>query len=202
MEINMNRKWLKVGIVGLLVVVLAIFTAVASAQRGMGDTGAAGTDSDMLTIVADQLGIERTELVTELQSGKTIAELAQEKNVNTDAIVDAVVTTHQDWFTSAVESGTLTQEQADAHLALMKANLSAMLDQAWNTQGFGMHGGMGMGGFGMHDGGMGMGGFGMHGGMGMDGRGSGMPGSGFHHGWDDNTAPGTEATPEATQSNT
>ncbi len=133
-----------------------------------GDFGM-GMGGNMLTIVAEQLGIEETELWTELQAGKSIAQLAEEKGVSTEAIVEAIGAAHQAVLDSAVEAGTLTQEQADARLELMNSHIQAMLDGTM------MPGGM-MGGFGPRgDMGMGMGGRG----PGMGGRGPGMGGRGM-----------------------
>jgi uncharacterized protein (DUF433 family) len=89
-----------------------------------------------LSIVADTLGIDQTELITELQAGKTIAQIAADKNVSTDTIVNAIVTADQDRLTTAVTDGRLTQAQADARLALVKADAEALLDKTFDAQNF------------------------------------------------------------------
>jgi uncharacterized protein (DUF433 family) len=83
-------------------------------------------ESPMFTAVAEALGIDVQTLFTELQSGKTIAELAEEHGVELNAISDAwlaTITTHLD---AMVEAGILTQEQADARLEFMRQNFETM----------------------------------------------------------------------------
>jgi hypothetical protein len=100
---------------------------------------------------------------------------------------------HQAVLDSAIEAGTLTQEQADARLELMNSHIQAMLDGTMTPGG--MMGGQGMGMGMMHGHGMGMGGRGNGmGGMGMGGRGQGM-GPGGMGGF--GNSPQSSATPNA-----
>jgi hypothetical protein len=159
LEATMNKQWMKKGAMALTVMSLAVGGVAVYAQdtspsvvdpvgpgfgmRGPGMRGFGG-----LSVVAETLGIEQTELWTELQSGKTIAQLAEEKDVATSAIVDAVIAAHEEWLTTAVTDGTLTQAQADARLALAKADAEVLLDQTFEAQnmpGFGRRDGFGMG---------------------------------------------------------
>lgn len=148
---------------------------------GMGD-GFMGRGNNFATVIAEALGIEQTELLTALQNGQTVAELAEEKGVELTVVVDALVTAHSEILTAAVEAGRITQEQADARLETFRENVTAQLSQSMT---FGM--GMGMGG--------GRGGH--HGGMGM-GMGGGRPGMGMGmgQGWG-NQSVTPEATPNA-----
>jgi len=189
MEDFMNGKWIKFGVIALFIAALSVVAVVAYAQNGQPSTKGTSTGG-VWSIIADQLGMQPSDLLTQLQSGKTIADLAKEKNISTDTIIDAVVASRQDALNSAVKDGTLTQAQADARVALLKANLAAMFDKPLNTTGFGMGDGFGMHGYGFHGPGMGMPGFGFRG-----------HGFGFHHGWDgdgNNASPGTTTSPEST----
>jgi len=147
----MKKKWLKKGAVALTVGVFAVGALTVSADNGFGmGHGGFGRGGDALAVVAEQLGIEPADLLTELQAGKTIAALAEEQGIATDTIVDAVVSAQQENLTSAVEAGTLTQAQADARLQLLEANVAAMLDQTFpapdgDGRGFGLRGGFGRG---------------------------------------------------------
>jgi len=76
-------------------------------DRGWGGPG------DCLDTVADVLGMTPEELRSELQDGKSLAELAGEKDVDSQTIVDAVRSGMEERLQAAVESGWLTQEQAD-----------------------------------------------------------------------------------------
>ncbi len=151
-----------------------------------------------LTIVAEQLGITTDELFTALQGGKTVADLAAEKSIEVSTLIDAVIAAETETLTTSVTDGTLTQAQADAHLALLKANLEAGFSKAWAADAFGGPNGQqnGQNGFDGRGGHGGHGGRGGHGGMGnMGGQ------------WNNNgnqpiqpNAPATDpaATPEAT----
>lgn len=124
-----------------------------------------GPENSLLTIAAEKLGMTTSELLTELQAGKTIADVAAEKNVAVDTIVEAVIAERTAQLDELVANGQLTQEEADAMLALMKANITRRINEDWSAGGFGR--GMMGGGFGP--------GFGGHGGM-MGGRGGMMGG--------------------------
>jgi len=60
--------------------------------------------------LAEQLGMTVDELQVELEAGKTIAELAEEKGVDLDA---ARIEAMKERIQQAVEDGKMTQEQAD-----------------------------------------------------------------------------------------
>ncbi len=123
-------KRMKIGIVALVIAMLAITAAVVGAQPGNGGNngggrGGFGGRSVELQVVADALGLDLTALQTELQAGKTIADIATEQDVELSTVVDAVVATRQEALATAVTDGTITQAQADAQIALLTANLEA-----------------------------------------------------------------------------
>lgn len=76
---------------------------------GRGWGGAQG----ILETVAEVLGLTPEELSSELQSGKTLGEVAEAEGADTQTIVDAVRAQVTEMLKEAVESGRLTQEQAD-----------------------------------------------------------------------------------------
>ena len=107
--------------------------------RGGFGPGWNGAGQSFLTTVADKLGLTTDELTTQLKAGKTVADLASEKDVALSTIVDALVATPSERMAELVKNGNLTQEQADAHLAAMKADITARLSQKWSADepGFG-----------------------------------------------------------------
>jgi polyhydroxyalkanoate synthesis regulator phasin len=131
----------------------------ASAGAGLGkafgkmDKGLGGISGVSLrSVAAEKLGIELADLLTELQNGKTIAALAEEKGVDTQTIVDAYLAQVKEKLDEKVASGDITQEQADTQLEQAKTRATEKLTSTW--EGFGPggrgHGGMagsGMGGF-------------------------------------------------------
>ncbi len=95
---------------------------------GRGRKGGFGAARQVpLGVVADAMGITVNELWTELWSGKSIADVAKEKNVSLDKISDAVVSAVKSDLDAAVTNGRLTQAQADALLGTLKANLPLLL---------------------------------------------------------------------------
>jgi len=78
-------------------------------------------------IIAKTLGITIAELQSAVQSGKSIAEIAAEKNVSLDAIVNAIADEYKRQLDTAVAVGRLTQAQADTLLANLRATLPAQL---------------------------------------------------------------------------
>jgi hypothetical protein len=158
----MNSKWLKIGMVAVLIGLLAVGTAAyAQGPRGGQDWGE--HEHSLIAVAADTLGLTQTNLVAELQSGKTIADIAAAQDVALDDIVEAFLSAHQERLTTAVSNGWLTQEQADLMIINMETNITTQLSEPFDLQFYGMDG-MGNG-SGMHHGGRhGMGGMG--GGMG------------------------------------
>lgn len=139
-----------------------------------------GRGNQFVTVIAEALGIEEAELVTALQDGQTVAELAEEKGVELTTVVDALVAAHSEKLTAAVEAGRITQEQADERLANFSENITTFLSEPVT--------------FGGRDGRSGFGGR-----PGMGGGPGGHPGMGHGHGWGvPNDVPPTEVTPEAT----
>jgi hypothetical protein len=90
--------------------------AALDAARPAGGPGGRGGPG--LDAAATALGIDASELRTDLQSGKTIADVAKDKGVDVQTVIDALVKEMQSHLADAVSSGRLTQAQADE----MKAN--------------------------------------------------------------------------------
>jgi hypothetical protein len=116
----------------LLVVVIACFAAVAlftgvavaatsvvgserccASGEGEGKHGPRGNHEEMQGVIADTLGISSEELQSELEGGKTVAQLAEEKGVSFDDIVDAVTTKIYESIDQAVADGNLDAEKAE-----------------------------------------------------------------------------------------
>ena len=110
-------------------------------MMGMGSQTMMGDDmSPMFSAVATALGIDEQTLISELQSGKTIAQLADEKGVDLGTISTALQNTMADHMKALVDAGVLTQEQSDSHLSVMQSHWEDM--PMFTGQGFGIMGGM------------------------------------------------------------
>ncbi len=158
----MSSKWNKWFMSGALVAAAAIVGAVVFsdstyaqaagptpsapvATRGYGAGGMGlglqgrlgGPSNSLVAIAAQTLNMSQTDLVAALNGGKTIASVAQEKGVALDQIVEAFVAPRAQALQSAVSAGRLTQTQADASLAAMKANVTSRLNTAFTPYSYG-----------------------------------------------------------------
>jgi len=122
----------------LLVVVIACFAAVAlftgvavaatsvvgserccASGEEEGKHGPRGRDlgrgnhEEMQGVMADTLGISSEELQSELESGKTVAQLAEEKGISVDAVVDAVTAKINETIDNQVAEGNLDADKAE-----------------------------------------------------------------------------------------
>jgi hypothetical protein len=95
--------------------------------------------------VANALGITSQEMWDAQAAGKSIATLAQERNVDLTTVVAATVAAHSAQLEAAVKAGTFTQAQADAMTAFMKGRIESAFgaSTAVGPRGFGMMGGRG-----------------------------------------------------------
>ena len=100
--------------------------------RGMG-----GPQHSLVAVAAQQLNMTQADLVAQLQGGKTIAQVAADKHVAVDTIVNAFVAPRAERLNAAVAARRLTQAQADTQLATIKANVTARLSAPWSPQGNG-----------------------------------------------------------------
>jgi hypothetical protein len=137
-----RRKLLKLGLGSSLVAVVAAAglsagtpalaqgiaaPAAALTQHGGGPKGGMGRGGMQLATVATALSMTEADLRTELQAGKSVADVAASKNVSLDTLVNAVVTAEQTRLQQAVTAGQLTQAQADTLLSNIKLTLPSQL---------------------------------------------------------------------------
>lgn len=154
----MNRKWIKLSTLAAVAALagMVVFSYTAAAQtaqppqtqaRGRNTAGAgmgvmmrsraAGPDSSLVAVAATTLNVSQTDLVATLKAGRTIADVAAEKGVALDKIVDAFIAPRVTTINSAVAAGRITQAQADAMIAAMKANVTAQLNAPFAPRGYG-----------------------------------------------------------------
>ncbi len=148
-------KWLKLGPLATMVAVVALMALGAGAAFAQGPTTTppaaglgrhlGGPQNSLIAIAAQTLGLDRTALVAELNSGKTIADVAKAKNVAVSKIVDAMVANRTALLKTTVDAKRITQAQMDAELAAMKQNITAQINNKWAPRGYGMGAGRGMG---------------------------------------------------------
>ena len=88
---------------------------------------------------AKALGMTEAELKTELQVGKSIADVAKAKNIDLDVVIAKLTAAFKAHLDEEVASGEHTQAEADAKLAEFKTRVTEMV----NKTGLPMHGGKG-----------------------------------------------------------
>jgi len=152
----MKNKWLKLGTLAVAVAAVALIALGGAAYAqgpsgdnpapmfgrgylmGFGRLGAAGPQNSLVAIAAKELGMEQTALVAELNAGKTLADVAKEKGVATDKLVEAFIAPRVQVINNAVASKQITQAQADTLIASLKAHALAELSQPFTARGYGM----------------------------------------------------------------
>lgn len=101
--------------------------------------------------IASLLGMTPEELYAERSGGKTLSDLAAEKGITDQQLIDAIVEGRTEAINQALTDGRITQEQADWMLENMETNAPLMIDRVFGQgrMGSGMRGfGGGMQGFG------------------------------------------------------
>lgn len=86
---------------------------------------------DPIGTVAEETGLSREEVLSELRAGKTLAQIGQEHGVDRDRLADALVNDARESLDQAVQEGKLTQERADRILAGCRDRVDDLLDRTW-----------------------------------------------------------------------
>jgi polyhydroxyalkanoate synthesis regulator phasin len=81
-----------------------------------------------LTAAAAYLGLTEAQLLTQLQSGKSLADVAKAQNKSVDGLVQALYDVQKKQLDAAVKAGKLTQSQADAILADLESHLTDLVN--------------------------------------------------------------------------
>jgi hypothetical protein len=88
-----------------------------------------GRRGDDLAAAATYLGVTQADLLTSLQSGKTLAEVAGATSGKSAAgLIDALVAAEQTELAAAVKAGTITQAQSDQIATTLKARFTALVN--------------------------------------------------------------------------
>jgi prolyl-tRNA editing enzyme YbaK/EbsC (Cys-tRNA(Pro) deacylase) len=66
------------------------------------------------SVAAQAIGISESDLVTALNNGQTMADVAKANNVDPQKVIDALVADGKQELAAAVQAGTLTQAQSDS----------------------------------------------------------------------------------------
>lgn len=103
-------------------------------RRGPRHHGHHGHHAPNLSVAATFLGLDREELRTQLQEGKTLAEIAGDR---TDALIAALVTHGERHLDDAVAHGRLTQAEADEKKAELPERMTTFVNAELPAEGKG-----------------------------------------------------------------
>lgn len=81
-----------------------------------------------LDTAAEALGLSVDELRAELENGQTIADVAAAQGVDVQTVIDAMVAEAEAHVAEEVESGELSQEEADQKLADLEERITASVN--------------------------------------------------------------------------
>lgn len=121
-------------IVGALAISAATGVGSASAKSLISKVGITKPAHDdrgpakSLANVASVLKLTEAELKAQLDSGKTLADVAQAQNINVSAVIGVIVADVQAHIAEEVASGEIAQAQADAKLANVTTKVTEMVN--------------------------------------------------------------------------
>ena len=96
-------------------------------------------------VVATVLGLTATELRTQLDAGKTLAQVALDQGIAVQKVIDVIVTDIKAHLAEEVASGELTQAEADAKSANITTKVTEMVNTVRPAKPAGGRGGHGRG---------------------------------------------------------
>ena len=108
--------------------------------RGEGMHGGPKGPGRNVAAIASVLKLTEAELKTQVESGKTLAQIATAQGVDVKLVVDAIVTDIKSHIAEEVASGELTQAQADTKLADVTTKVTEMVNTVQPARGEGMQG--------------------------------------------------------------
>ncbi len=113
-------------------------------HRGPGGPGGPGFGPGFehhadLDAAAKAIGIGTDDLRTGLQSGQSLAEIAEANGVTAQAVIDALVAAEKAELDAHVASGDIAQAEADQKLAAITQGVTAMVNGQFPAGGPGFH---------------------------------------------------------------
>jgi polyhydroxyalkanoate synthesis regulator phasin len=88
----------------------------------------------LLSDAADAIGVDEDELLDALREGETIADLAEENDVDPQTVIDALVATVQERLDGAVADGDIEQDAADERLADATERITEFVNEGFELR--------------------------------------------------------------------
>ncbi|WP_227766439.1 DUF2680 domain-containing protein [Zhaonella formicivorans] len=129
----MLKKRIKQGVMLLLTTALLISTVPAFAAESTTNRGAGVAIGrmygSMRTVIADLLGMSESDLIAARQSGQSMVDIAKEKGIEKEQLIDKVVSTRKDTLQQLVADGKITQEQANYCLQNLETRIESNMER-------------------------------------------------------------------------
>ena len=109
------------------------FPLFGGLRHGFGHFGSFG----QLSAAADYLGLTEVQLRTQLDDGKTLAQIAQAQGKSVDGLVDALVNAAKQRLDEAVANGHLTKAQEDEMLSGLRDRITSLVNSRLPAPPFG-----------------------------------------------------------------
>ncbi len=107
----------------------------SQAQAGSGAVTRPQLDRNLIEgIAAKAIGISGKDVRTQLQQGKSLAQVASDHGVAGDVLKTALGKGEKAYLDNSVKNGTLTQQYADQTLTAFTARLDQLIDQSANAR--------------------------------------------------------------------
>lgn len=158
------KRRTKTIVIGVMAAVLALAVAVPAFAAtdaattvtddgycGYGRGAMMGAGIRGIDAAAEALGMDLADVAAARQDGKSLADLAAEKGISNETLINALLAARKAALDEAVASERITQEQADYMMEHMTENIADHIDDTTVGPRGGMRGsgGMGFGGQGM-----------------------------------------------------
>lgn len=101
--------------------------------------------NNSLDVVSELTGLTEDAIFTQLKAGKTLAQIAESKNISQDTLVTALVKDVRQNLDTAKTDGKITQEQYDSCVADLQAKITKQVTSTRPAPGQGHGKGMGQG---------------------------------------------------------
>jgi hypothetical protein len=128
----MNIKRLTLVVALILVVALAV--SVVSAQGGSREPRPQHRADVLRDALVEQTGLEWNAIIEQLRNGATLVDILAEEGADVDAFAIELMADMEANFTSAVEDGQITQEQADRALENIEEQVTRALNGGFRPQ--------------------------------------------------------------------
>ena len=97
--------------------------------QGIGGTGAGRWGFSALEPVAKLLGVQTSDVASEREAGKSLAQIAQAKGVDEAKLIETIIADRKADLDALVKAGTITQAQADLMLERMQTQVKAAVER-------------------------------------------------------------------------